>query len=276
MKRAAWACVLLLAGCAAQEEAEPLHTAVTTQPAPDPFEGLEDAVAAIEKETGTEVGVSLFDGSEMTQAGSLYALPAWSTIKIPIARAAVEHCDYGKEYVEELTQASIEWSDNDSARALWDCMGSDKEAAEKVRDEIAKSGSKVQVEGAFGTTSWSFPGQARYAFYLSQQDEDDPVIMEMHHIAEDQSYGLGTLETVPFKGGWSDDESDGSWHTRQFGWFDGYGVAIGARSEDGSYDDTTAALDKVAQLLKLRLDRAEDGSQNAEDDQDDANDSLNL
>ena len=81
---------------------------------------------------------------------------------------------------------------------------------------------------------------------------------------------------MPFKGGWSDDESDGSWHTRQFGWFDGYGVAIGARSEDGSYDDTTAALDKVAQLLKLRLDRAEDGSQNAEDDQDDANDSLNL
>ena len=113
MKRAAWACVLLLAGCAAQE-AEPLHTEVTTQPAPDPFEGLDKKVAAIEKETGTEVGVALFDGSEMTQSGSLYALPAWSTIKIPIARAAVEHCDYGAEYVEELTQASIEWSDNDS------------------------------------------------------------------------------------------------------------------------------------------------------------------
>ena len=39
MKRAAWACVLLLAGCAAQE-AEPLHTEVTTQPAPDPFEAV--------------------------------------------------------------------------------------------------------------------------------------------------------------------------------------------------------------------------------------------
>ena len=207
-------------------------------------------MAAIEEETGTEVGVALFDGSEMTQSGSLYALPAWSTIKIPIARAAVEHCDYGADYVEELTQASIEWSDNDSARALWDCMGSDEQAGEMVREEIAKSGSQVKVEGAFGTTSWSFPGQARYAYYLSQQDEDDPVIMEMHHIAEDQSYGLGTLETVPFKGGWSDDETDGSWHTRQFGWLDGYGVAIGARSEDGSYDDTMDALDKVAKLLK--------------------------
>lgn len=252
MKRAAWLCVLLLAGCAAQE-AEPLHTEVTTQPAPDPFAGLDKAVAAIEEETGTEVGVALFDGSAMTRAGSLDLLPAWSTMKIPIARAAVEHCDYGQEYVEELTQASIEWSDNDSARTLWDCMGSDEKAGEMVRDEIAKSGSQVQVEGAFGTTSWSFPGQARYAFYLSQQDEDDPVIMEMHHIAEDQSYGLGTLETVPFKGGWSDDETDGSWHTRQFGWFDGYGVAIGARSQGGSYDDTKDALDTVAELLKLRL-----------------------
>ena len=253
MKRAAWACVLLLAGCAAQEEAEPLHTEVTTQPAPDPFEGLDEAVAAIEEETGTEVGVSLFDGSEMTQSGSLYALPAWSTIKIPIARAAVEHCDYGADYVDELTEASIEWSDNDSARALWDCMGSDEKAGEMVREEIAKSGSQVKVEGAFGTTSWSFPGQARYAYYLSQQDEDDPVIMEMHHIAEDQSYGLGTLETVPFKGGWSDDETNGSWHTRQFGWFDGYGVAIGARSQDGSYDDTMDALDKIAELLKASV-----------------------
>lgn len=253
MKRAAWACVLLLAGCAAQEEAEPLHTEVTTQPAPDPFEGLDEAVAAIEKETGTEVGVALFDGSEMTQSGSLYALPAWSTIKIPIARAAVEHCDYGADYVEELTQASIEWSDNDSARALWDCMGSDEQAGEMVREEIAKSGSQVKVEGAFGTTSWSFPGQARYAYYLSQQDEDDPVIMEMHHIAEDQSYGLGRIKGVPFKGGWSDFEPDGSWHTRQFGWLelDGvrYGVAVGARSEAGSYGDTMAALDAVAEAL---------------------------
>ena len=66
---------------------------------------------------------------------------------------------------------------------------------------------------------------------------------------------------MPFKGGWSDDETDGSWHTRQFGWFDGYGVAIGARSEDGSYDDTMDALDKVAELLKLRLDELVQGLQ---------------
>ena len=249
MKRAAWLVVpLLLAGCAAEEET-PLHTAVTTVPAPDPFEGLAEAVAAIEGDTNTEVGIALYDGSAMTQAGSLEWLPAWSTMKIPIARAAAEHCEYGEEYVAELTEAAIEWSDNDAARALWDCMGSDKEASAKVGEEIANSGSHVRVEGAFGTTRWSFAGQARYAFYLSQQDQDDPVITDMHHIAEDQSYGLGQLRGVPFKGGWSDDEKDGSWHTRQLGWLDGYGVAIGARSADGSYDDTMRALDQVAELL---------------------------
>lgn len=249
MKRGAWLLVLLLAGCATPEP-EPLHTEVTTSTSVSPFEGLKAQFAAIEEATGTEVGVSLYDGSALTQAGSLDALPAWSTIKIPIARAAAEHCEYGEEYVDELTAASIEWSDNDSARALWDCMGSDEEAGEKVSAEIAKSGSHVTVQGAFGTTRWSFAGQARYAFYLSQQDEDDPVIADMHHIAEDQSYGLGTLNGVPFKGGWSDDEEDGSWHTRQFGWFGGYGVAIGARSEAGSYDDTMDALDQVAEVLE--------------------------
>lgn len=249
MKRAAWLCVLLLAGCATDSPEPPLETSTTTTP----FAGLDEAVAAIEKDTGTEVGIALYDGSASTRAGSLAVLPAWSTIKIPIARAAAEHCEYGGEYIDDLTAASVEWSDNDSARALWDCMGSDAQAAEKVEEEIAKSGSRVEARGAFGTTRWSFVGQARYAYYLSQQDEDDPTIADMHHIAEDQSYGLGQLKDVPFKGGWSDNEEDGSWHTRQFGWIDGYGVAIGARSADGSYDDTMDALDQVAKLLEASV-----------------------
>ena len=96
----------------------------------------------------------------------------------------------------------------------------------------------------------------RQAFYLSQQDQDNPVIADMHHIAEDQSYGLGQLNSVPFKGGWSDDETDGSWHTRQLGWLNGFGVSIGARSAEGSYDDTMEALDQVAELVQARASKA--------------------
>ena len=155
MKRVAWLLApLLLLGCAA-EETEPVHTPVTpvttvtsTTP-PDPFAGLEAAVRKIEENTGTEVGVALYDGSHMTQAGSLQWLPAWSTMKVPIAMAAAEHCEaYDDDTIEQLTTAAIEWSDNDAARALWDCMGTDDEASALVAAEVAKAGTRVAVRGS--------------------------------------------------------------------------------------------------------------------------------
>lgn len=245
-KRAVVLAPLLLAGCGAGGPGEPLTTPVTTVRAP--YDGLAIQVEKIEKDTHTEIGVALYDGTTLTQAGSLDWLPAWSTIKIPIAFAAAEHCDYSEDTVAELTEASIEWSDNDSARALWDCMGSDEEASKKVAAEIAKSGAGVKVNGAFGTTRWPFAGQARYAHMLSAMNPDNPIIADMRHIDDEQSYGLGQLG-VPFKGGWSDNEADGAWHNRQFGWIGRVGVAIGARSADGDYDATVEALDTVARLL---------------------------
>ena len=44
-------------------------------------------------------------------------------------------------------------------------------------------------------------------------------------------------------------EEGGSWHTRQLGWIKHVGVAIGARSADGSYEDTMDALDQVAEAI---------------------------
>lgn len=254
--RRAWPLVpvVLLAGCAPGESDTVTVTEMTTVRDVSPLEGLEEAVARIEKDSDTEVGIALYDGTRLTQSGSLQWLPAWSTMKVPIAMAAAEHCEaYDDDTIEQLTTAAIEWSDNDAARALWDCMGTDDEASALVAAEVAKAGTRVAVRGAFGTTRWSFAGQARYAHYLSQVDEDNAVVAAMHHIAEDQSYGLGRIKGVPFKGGWSDFEPDGSWHTRQFGWLEiggvRYGVAVGARSEAGSYDDTMDALDAVAEAL---------------------------
>lgn len=255
MRRYAWLLApLLLVGCSTPEpEPEPvLTTEQGSVEKPEAFDDLGDEVAAIEKETSTEVGVALFDGSDLIQAGSLEWLPAWSTMKVPIAMTAAEHCEYSEETIEQYTEAAIQWSDNDAARALWDCMGSDEKASELVSAEIEQAGTHITVRAAFGTTRWSFAGQARYGYYLSELDEDNPVFASMHHITEDQRYGLGQL-SIPFKGGWSDYEPDGSWHTRQFGWLEiegvPYGVAIGARSEAGSYDDTMDALDQVAGLL---------------------------
>ena len=126
-------------------------------------------------------------------------------------------------------------------------------------EEIGKAGKVVEVEGAFGTTDWSFADQARYAYYLSTRDQDQTVIADMHRITDDQAYGLGQLG-IPFKGGWSDVDEDGSWHTRQFGWREGTGIAIGARSAAGSYDDTMDALDKVAEAIDAGTDPRADAT----------------
>lgn len=216
------------------------------------FEELDEKIAAIEAATNTQASFSLFDGSAPpTNSGSGGVLPAWSTIKVPIALTAWEHCD-DKDFVIEQTTAAIEWSDNDAAYYLWRCLGSDAEASQLVGDEIAKAGVSVHVEPAFGMTNWPIPAQARYAQHLASVPADNPVIQEMHKIDAEHSYGLGTIDDLPFKGGWSDAD-DGSFHVRQLGFFTAgdtdYGVAIAARSVGGSEQDCQDALNKIAALL---------------------------
>lgn len=257
---AALCAALPLASCA-EDTAAPVTPPPAAPAAPEPeftLDGMDDAMAAIEAETGTQVGIALFDGSSDTTAGSVGILPAWSTIKIPIALAAQEHCAYGEETVAELTSAAIEYSDNDAASALWSCLGPDAEASRIVGEEISQGGMSVQVGPYFGTTSWPVPAQAHYAHHLASVPADNPVISEMHKIDPEQSYGLGRIADMPFKGGWSD-APDGSFHSRQLGFFtDGgttYGVAIAARSVEGSEADCQAALDAIAAYL---LDAAPD------------------
>lgn len=267
---------MALASCSgpAPEPADPAPSSSAAAPAdtdtPESaaphFEGLDEKIAAIEAATSTQTTFSLFDGSTPpANSGSGGALPAWSTIKVPIALTALEHCP-DKDFVLEQTTAAIEWSDNDAAYNLWRCLGSDAEASQLVGDEIAKSGVSVHVEPAFGTTNWPIPAQARYAQYLASVPADNHVIQEMHKIDAEHSYGLGTIDDLPFKGGWSDDE-DGSFHVRQLGFFTAggtdYGVAIAARSLGGSEQDCQDALDQIAALLaestgELRLKSEQD------------------
>lgn len=213
---------------------------------------LENAIRRIQNDTDTEMSVALYNGDTLTTAGSLGTLPSWSTVKVPIAFAALEHCSYSEKYLEQLITASIEWSDNASAHTLYSCLWQEGTPMELTADAIAPSGTRPAVDPAWGITKWSAPSQAQYGYYLSTIDQDNVVIEAMKNIAEDQSYGLGVIKNSAFKGGWSD-HTDGSWHTRQFGFFthngSAYGVAIVARSENGSYADGQAALTAIAEVL---------------------------
>ena len=216
------------------------------------LDGLSDAAKDIETNTNTQVGVAVYDGETDVYAGSVGVMPAWSTIKVPIAVAAQEYCEYDDETLQDLTSASIEWSDNDSATSLWTCIGPDEEASRIVGEEISKGGMSVEVEPYFGTTPWPVPAQARYAHHLGSLPDNHPVITEMHKIDPEHSYGLGTIDGLPFKGGWSDAD-DGSWHSRQLGFTTVddkiYGIAIAARSVDGSEADCQEALGEIAGFL---------------------------
>lgn len=211
--------------------------------------GLEAALEEIGAETSTELGLSLSDAHATTSYGTLTTLPAWSTIKVPIALTAQQRCDMDEDYLQQLITWSIEISDNDSTDQLFWCLDAAGGAQKLVGIEAG-----VDIDVAWGRTSWPLAKQSEYAYELSQRDDlqTNPVFDHMRHIDKEQSWGLGALG-LPFKGGWGDVEADGSWQSRQmaFGRINGvtYGIAVGAVSENGSFQDTMDALDAVAKLL---------------------------
>lgn len=262
--RAALTALPLLLLCACSTPAGGVDASAPPQPqhaSPAPTEPadvtatlrvLRDDLESIERDTGTELGVALYDGRINGFTGSLASLPSWSTVKVPIARAAQEYCDTSEENLAALITAAIEWSDNDAASRMLECVGT-----QRVAEEVARAGAAIEVSPAFGRSEWPLASAARYGWYLSTRDEDDAAIVGMRNIAEEQSWGLGGIDNTAFKGGWSGDRLDGSWHSRQMGFIrlDGgaLGVAIAARSPDGSYPDTTEALDRVAAALGEQL-----------------------
>ena len=219
---------------------------------------LRDDLADIEQETDTQLGISLYDGRINGFTGTVATLPSWSSVKVPIARAAQEYCDIDEEQLSELITAAIEWSDNAAANQMLDCVGT-----QHVAEEVARAGADIEVSSAFGRSEWPLASAARYGWYLSTRDEDNEVIVSMHNIIDEQSWGLGALDNAAFKGGWSGDRLEGSWHSRQMGFvrLDGsadregaaLGIAIAARSPEGSYSDTIDALDKLTAALDEKL-----------------------
>ena len=216
---------------------------------------LEAEVERIEADTDTSIGIVLIDDDDAAvTAGDVTSLAAWSTIKVPVAMAATEHCDASEEVLDTLITSTIEVSDNGSADQLWMCLAAAGGAKKLVADELAKADATATLEEAWGTSEWSLNSQARYAHYLaelSDREPDNAVLDKMVHVDKSQSWGLGALG-IPFKGGWSDD-TDGSWQSRQlgFGQFADkrYGISMAAISEDGSFEDTTDALDELAEAL---------------------------
>lgn len=190
-------------------------------------------------------------------AGPLDAPVAWSTIKVPLAMAAVAD-DPGAMGEAE---AAITVSDNPSAEALWNRLGTPDQAAARIEQVLADygaGGATVPTQqlragfSIFGQTVWTPADQAAFAAAAVCTGAGGPVIEMMGRISADQSWGLGTAPGARFKGGWGP-EPDGRYLARQFGVIDTaagpVAVALAAIADSGDFGSATAMTTQITQWL---------------------------
>ena len=158
------ALVLLVAGsaCQAVSRPQPLESVPaesTGGPAPasgqpsDPAGGpgqacqatvtvpadLEQRVATVEAQTGTQISLSLVDPNRgPITAGSLSPTVAWSTSKVPLALTVVQ--DQGPQAQPGAVRSALRESDNEAADQLWRSLGPAPTAATRVTAVLRQAG----------------------------------------------------------------------------------------------------------------------------------------
>jgi hypothetical protein len=182
-------------------------------------------IAAVEASTGAKLGVAtLAAGGRGTvvHAGSWTTGHAWSTIKAPIAVAALTTA--ADSAFDAAARQAITISDNDAAQALWTSLGSADEAAAATEAVLRRGGDssttvqrvKTRPEySVFGQTTWSLADQVVFAAGFPTGDAADQVWDLMGQIDSSQRWGLAEFSGAHFKGGWGPD--DAGYVVRQFG-----------------------------------------------------------
>ncbi|MEV6275676.1 hypothetical protein [Nocardia sp. NPDC051832] len=228
-------------------------------------ESLTAEFALLQPDLGGRVGLAIMPvgGGKMTVLGDWTTGIAWSTIKVPLAIAALRHDPEG---VLSDVEAAITWSDNGAADALWASLGAGAEAAKAVQQVLDEAGADdtdlaaphTQLDlSAFGATEWTLTDQVKFASKLPCLAQTDTVTKLMGEITPEQGWGLGKLDDVEFKGGWGPDDETGIYTVRQFGLVPTksgqVAIAVAAQADSGTYDDSTALLDTLADLLDRHL-----------------------
>ncbi|MBC2590734.1 hypothetical protein [Rhodococcus aetherivorans] len=161
--------------------------------------GLEE-FDSFARQLPAQVGLAIVPvgGGQVLTGGTVMTDVAWSTIKVPLAIAALtaDPAQAGN------VAAAITASDNDAAQAMWDDLGSGTAAATAVQQVLAEfgdPGTAVQPQvtrpgfTAFGQTIWPLTAQAQFAASLPCRDAADEVLTLMGQVSPGQSWGLGAL-----------------------------------------------------------------------------------
>lgn len=223
----------------------------TSPPAADAQPLLDATVAHVASTFGSQLGIATIGKLGPETAGFTAPSPAWSTIKVPIAVAAMR----ANPGLEADARAAVSASDNAAAQRLYDAVGPG--AVDAVLED---AGLAARVNTAplrpefstFGQTQLSVVDEAALANTVACVEGADPVLRLMGEIDLSQAYGLDVAGAL-FKGGWGPDPA-GAYQVRQFGLVprgDGTWapVALTALPADGSYETGQAMLTAAAETL---------------------------
>lgn len=238
---------------------------------------LPDSLAAdftqLQPTLGGQVGLAIMPvgGTRITVFGDWTSGIAWSTIKVPLAVAALRHDP--TESIMAEAEAAITVSDNDAAQALWLSLGDGLTAAHAVQEVLDEAGDattglagpRTRLDyNAFGETEWTLANQVRFASRLPCLAQSEAVTRLMTEITPEQSWGLGILNGAAFKGGWGPDDETGIYTVRQFGVVPTQtglvAVALAAQADSGDFEDATAILTRLAVLLSEHMKELRGGS----------------
>jgi hypothetical protein len=204
------------------------------------------------------VGISIATvGSRPVSYGTWSSGVAWSTIKVPLAIAALRA---GSDDAE-LVIATITESDNAAAEQLWTLLGEPADAARQVQAVIREAGDATTVVEsrrlraeytAFGQTRWSLADQARFAAGLAHVADASPVIELMGGLTAEHRWGMAA-KSFAAKGGWGPGVH-GGYLVRQFAMVsDTVGVALAAEVHDGGYEAGVEVVNRLADWCVDRL-----------------------
>lgn len=201
--------------------------------------------------------------------GSLTTGSAWSTMKVPVAIAALK--DAGGTpggTTEALLRSTITASDNAAAEQLWSSLGPPSEAGRKTQEVLTEGGdgaTRVQTTAtrsgfsSFGQTQWALADQQRFVAALPCSSVAEPVLSLMGQTVTDQQWGLAaTGLSADVKGGWGPGP-DGRYLVRQMGLVqlsngNMLAATMATVPRDGSFESGKANLTTIAQWLVDRVD----------------------
>lgn len=266
------AVVVLTAACGAEPDVEKPQV-TRTAPVIDPGAGggfsiaLPGSLAAdfaeLQQSFRGSAGLAIMPvgGEKMVTFGNWTSGPAWSTIKVPMAIAALR----ASNTYAATASAAITASDNGAADTLWASLGSGVDAAAAVQGVLREGGDTTTTvpsvrtradASVYGQADWTLADQVRFASQLPCVPQSQRVLDLMGQIVPSHRWGLGAFGSSEFKGGWGPDPA-GKYLVRQFGLIDSpsgrIAIAFAAQPDSGAFSDGMTMLDKMTTLLSGHL-----------------------